>query len=341
MTGLMMVVVLFLAVFAAAQIMRIYELSVKVRQEEEYVVTDKDNNNQGRLMLLFGAGLLGSFIWMMAAWGQVMLPKPASLHGVEIDNLWDISMGLIIFMFFVVQPVLFYFAYKYRGKKSNKATYYEHNDKLEFIWTIVPALALAVLIIYGLTTWSNVMKPTSDDEPIVVELYAKQFGWTARYAGADNTLGYANVRLIEGANTLGVDTNHANSGDDFLATEIHLPVGKPVLFKFRSQDVIHSAYMPHFRAQMNCVPGMETHFQFTPTVTTAEMRQDPEVIAKVDRINAIRSAKGQELYEYDYILLCNKICGSAHYNMQMNIVVESQADYDAWVKEQKTIAETL
>lgn len=341
MTGLMMVVVLFLAVFAAAQIMRIYELSVKVRQEEEYVVTDKDNNNQGRLMLLFGAGLLGSFIWMMAEWGQVMLPKPASLHGVEIDNLWDISMGLIIFMFFVVQPVLFYFAYKYRGKKSNKATYYEHNDKLEFIWTIVPALALAVLIIYGLTTWSNVMKPTSDDEPIVVELYAKQFGWTARYAGADNTLGYANVRLIEGANTLGVDTNHANSGDDFLATEIHLPVGKPVLFKFRSQDVIHSAYMPHFRAQMNCVPGMETHFQFTPTVTTAEMRQDPEVIAKVDRINAIRSAKGQELYEYDYILLCNKICGSAHYNMQMNIVVESQADYDAWVKEQKTIAETL
>jgi cytochrome c oxidase subunit 2 len=341
MTGLMMVVVLFLAVFAAAQIMRIYELSVKVRQEEEYVVTDKDNNNQGRLMLLFGAGLLGSFIWMMAAWGQVMLPKPASLHGVEIDNLWDISMGLIIFMFFVVQPVLFYFAYKYRGKKANKATYYEHNDKLEFIWTIVPALALAVLIIYGLTTWSNVMKPTSDDEPIVVEVYAKQFGWTARYAGADNTLGYANVRLIEGANTLGVDTNHSNAGDDFLATEIHLPVGKPVLFKFRSQDVIHSAYMPHFRAQMNCVPGMETHFQFTPTVTTAEMRQDPEVIAKVDRINAIRSAKGQELYEYDYILLCNKICGSAHYNMQMNIVVESQADYDAWVKEQKTIAETL
>ncbi|MFM1884244.1 MAG: hypothetical protein RL168_428, partial [Bacteroidota bacterium] len=217
----------------------------------------------------------------------------------------------------------------------------EHNDKLEFIWTIVPALALAVLIIYGLTTWSNVMKPTSDDEPIVVEVYAKQFGWTARYAGADNTLGYANVRLIEGANTLGVDTNHSNAGDDFLATEIHLPVGKPVLFKFRSQDVIHSAYMPHFRAQMNCVPGMETHFQFTPTVTTAEMRQDPEVIAKVDRINAIRSAKGQELYEYDYILLCNKICGSAHYNMQMNIVVESQADYDAWVKEQKTIAETL
>ena len=341
MTGLMMVVVLFLAVFAAAQIMRIYELSVKVRQEEEYVVTDKDNSNQGRLMLLFGIGLVVSFFWMVAAWDELALPKPASLHGVQIDQLWDISMGLIVVMFLIVQPILFWFAYKYRGNKANKATFYAHNDKLEFIWTIVPAIALAVLIIYGLTTWSNTMNPSSDEEPMVVEVYAQQFKWTARYSGEDNTLGYANVRLIQGANTVGVDTNHVNSADDFLATEIHLPVGKPVVFKFRSQDVIHSAYFPHFRAQMNCVPGMETHFQFTPTVTTAEMRQDPNVIGKVERINAIRSAKGLELYEYDYILLCNKICGSAHYNMQMNVIVETQAEYDAWVKEQMTISETL
>ncbi|MEK9829287.1 MAG: cytochrome c oxidase subunit II, partial [Schleiferiaceae bacterium] len=261
--------------------------------------------------------------------------------GVQIDQLWDISMGLIVVMFLIIQPILFWFAYKYRGKKSNKATFYAHNDKLEFIWTIVPAIVLAVLIIYGLTTWSNTMNPSTDEEPMVVEVYAQQFKWTARYSGEDNTLGYANVRLIQGANTLGVDTNHANSGDDFLATEIHLPVGKPVLFKFRAQDVIHSAYFPHFRAQMNCVPGMETHFQFTPTVTTAEMRQDPDVIAKVERINAIRSANGLELYEYDYLLLCNKICGSAHYNMQMNVIIETQAEYDAWVKEQKTISETL
>ena len=181
MTGLLMVVVLFLAVFAAAQIMRIYELSAKARQEREYEVTDKDNNTQGRYMLLFGIGLLVSFVWMMMTWGEIMLPKPSSLHGVEIDRLWDISMGLIIFMFFLVQPVLFYFAYKYRGRKDNKATYYEHNNRLEFIWTIVPAIALAVLIIYGLTTWSNVMNPDSEEEPMVVELYAQQFKWTARY----------------------------------------------------------------------------------------------------------------------------------------------------------------
>jgi len=341
MGSIILVIALFLFVYTVALVMRVYELSWKTNPEKEYETTEKDNNMQGKLMLLFGIGLMASFVWMMFAWGDLLLPKPASEHGVEIDNLMNISMGLIIFMFFIVQPVLFWFAYKYRGRKGVKAVFYAHNDKLEFAWTIVPAIALAVLIIYGLTTWSGTMNPSTDEEPMVVEVYAQQFKWTARYSGEDNTLGYANVRLIEGSNVLGVDPNHVHAGDDFITSEIHLPVGKPVVFKFRSQDVIHSAYFPHFRAQMNCVPGMETHFQFTPTVTTAEMRQDPDVIAKVDRINAIRSEKGLERYEYDYILLCNKICGSAHYNMQMNVIVETQEEYDAWVKEQKTISETL
>ena len=73
-----------------------------------------------------------------------------------------------------------------------------------------------------------------------------------------------------------------------LQLNLHLPVGRPVLFKMRSQDVLHSAYMPHFRAQMNCVPGMVTQFGFTPTVTTEEMRQNPDIIEKVAKINKIR-----------------------------------------------------
>lgn len=337
----MTLIVLVLAVLTALQLIRIFELSSKARKQAEYEVTDRDNNNQGWLMLLFGIGLIASFFWMLYTWLPVTLPKPASEHGTEYDSLMKISMLVIITMFVLVQPILFYFAWKYRGAKDRKATYYEHNNRLEFIWTIVPALVLAVLIIYGMTTWSNVMNPKNEQEPLVVEVYAQQFKWTARYAGADNKLGYANVRLIKDANVLGVDTLDALAGDDKIATEIHLPVGRPVLFKFRSQDVIHSAYFPHFRAQMNCVPGMVTQFQFTPTVTTAEMRQDAEVQAKVGRINAIRSAKGEEAYAYDYVLLCNKICGSAHYNMQMNIVVESEEAYAKWLAEQKTVAETL
>ena len=148
----------------------------------------------------------------------------------------------------------------------------------------------------------------------------KQFGWQARYAGADNTLGLGNVNFIDETNNpIGVDLSDPASRDDKPVTELHLPKGKKVLFKFRSQDVLHSAYMPHFRAQMNCVPGMVTQFGFTPKYTTEEMREQSEVMDKTRGINKIRSDKGEDLYEFDYVLLCNKICGASHYNMQMKL----------------------
>ncbi|CAI8320076.1 MAG: Alternative cytochrome c oxidase subunit 2 [Owenweeksia sp. TMED14] len=341
MTGLLLAIVLFLLILAAAQIMRIYELSLKASNKKEYIVTHRNNSNQGRLMLLFGISLLVSFVWMVNAWSPLFLPKPSSAHGLEIDMLWDISMGLIVVTFFIVQPILFFFAYKYRGKEGQKATYYEHNNKLEFIWTIVPAVVLAVLIVYGMTTWSNVWNPDNEEEPLIVEVYAQQFKWTVRYSGTDNTLGNANVRLIKGVNVIGVDTLDPASQDDIITSELHLPLGKPIKFVFRAQDVIHSAYMPHFRAQMNCVPGAQTSFKFTPTITTEEIRMDPDVIAKVGRINKIRREAGKDLYEYDYLLLCNKVCGSAHYNMQMPLIVETEAEYAQWLSEQKTVKESI
>ena len=133
-----------------------------------------------------------------------------------------------------------------------------------------------------------------DENPIEIEVYAKQFQWEARYAGADNTLGLGNVNFIKGTNTMGIDMSDKASLDDKKVTEIHLPKGRKVLFKFRSQDVIHSAYMPHFRAQMNCVPGMVTQFAFTPKYTTEEMRQNPEVVAKTEGINKIREEKKEK-----------------------------------------------
>lgn len=190
-----------------------------------------------------------------------------------------------------------------------------------------------------------------EEEVIYVELYAKQFSWEARYGGDDNALGKANVRFIEGINTVGVDMSDPNAQDDKIVNELHLPVGKKVVFKIRSQDVLHSAYMPHFRAQMNCVPGMVTQFAFTPTVTTDQMRQDPAIVEKVANINIIRAKKSAELvakgetaldpYTFDYLLLCNKICGPSHYNMQMKIVVESEADYKKWLKEKPTLASAI
>jgi cytochrome c oxidase subunit 2 len=268
-----------------------------------------------------------------------------------IDNLMIISMVVIFIVQIVTQFLLHYFAFKYKGEKGKKALFYADNNTLEFIWTIIPVIVLAGLIIYGLFTWNDIMGIDEEDDPMVIELYAQQFNWKARYSGDDNVLGKANVRLIDidRANILGVDENDPNAQDDVIVTELHLPKGRPVLFKMRSQDVLHSAYMPHFRAQMNCVPGMVTQFAFTPTVTTEEMRQNPDIVEKVKNINELRQERkveieeaGQDLlYEFDYLLLCNKICGKSHYNMQMKIIVETQEEFDAWMKEQTTFANSL
>ena len=262
-----------------------------------------------------------------------------------------ISMALIFFVQTFTQFLLHYFAFKYRGKEGQKALYFADNNKLEAIWTIIPVIVLAGLIMYGLYTWNNIMFVDEEDkqDAIVIELYAKQFGWEARYAGEDKTLGKANVRLIEGINTLGVDLADPAAQDDKVVTELHLPVGKKVIFKMRSQDVLHSAYMPHFRAQMNCVPGMITQFSFTPTVTTADMRTDAAIVAKVDKINKIRTKNSAKIvaeggtaldpYTFDYLLLCNKICGSSHYNMQMKIVVDTPEEFKTWLSDKPTLAQ--
>ena len=353
MTGLLTILVLLGITIAIWQMVKIFDLA-QVNKDVSQVANDKDNRVNGYLMLAFLGFIYGITIVSFALWGDLPLTSnSASEHGPEIDRLMIISMVVIFIVQTITQFLLHYFAFKYKGEKGRKALFYADNDKLEFIWTVIPVIVLAGLIMYGLFTWTDIMNVDEDDDPLVVELYAQQFNWKARYAGEDNVLGKANVRLINlnNANILGLDESDPNAQDDVITTELHLPVGRPVLFKMRSQDVLHSAYMPHFRAQMNCVPGMITQFSFTPTVTTEEMRLNPEIYEKVKNINRIRvnkskklQAKGEEpldRYEFDYLLLCNKICGKSHYNMQMKIIVESEEDYNEWLKEQKLFKNSL
>jgi len=351
MTAFLVVLVIILLGVAVWQMGKIFKMSKVKSDSTAEIASEKDNNINGYLMLGFTLFIYLLLIMSYWKWGDVLLPKSASEHGVGIDNLMLITWAVILFVGVLTQWLLHYYAFKYRGEKGKRATFFADNDKLEFIWTIIPVIVLAGLIIYGLFTWTDIMNVDEEENPMVIELYAYQFDWRARYSGEDNTLGDANVRLIEGVNQLGVDASDPNAQDDIVVNELHLPVGRKILFKMRSQDVLHSAFMPHFRAQMNCVPGMITQFAFTPSVTTAEMRQDEYIIAKVNNINELRRAKSEELailgeealepYEFDYLLLCNKICGNNHYNMQMKIIVESEEDYEAWLAEQPTIATTL
>jgi cytochrome c oxidase subunit 2 len=355
MTTLLTIAILLLVSIAVWQITKIFQVAqLNQKVDDSQVANDKDNDWNGKLMFAFLVFIYLITIYSFWAWGDVLLPESASEHGKDYDRLMWISMVLIFFVQIVTQALLHYFSYKYRGIKGLKALFYADNDRLEFIWTIIPVIVLAALILYGLYAWSNIMNFEEDEDALVVELYAQQFNWKARYAGADNVLGDANVRFLQdfdGLNIVGIDASDPNGLDDVVVQELHLPVGRKVIFKMRSQDVLHSAYMPHFRAQMNCVPGMITEFAFTPTTTSEEMRQNPDMVAKVQKINKIRYDKSQELiangeeslesYQFDYLLLCNKICGTSHYNMQMKIIVEEEKDFNAWMAQQRTFAQVI
>ena len=330
-----MIIVAFLAIVTLIQILRVSELMSAVQKQDVNEVNEKDNIFNSKMMFIVGGLFLISFVWQYFEWEHLLLPAASSEHGVIIDELMTFTMLLIIFVFFITHVLLFWYSYKYRkGKGNEDAYYFAHNNKLEIIWTVVPAIVLTGVILYGLSTWNKITNADVKGAQ-VIELYAQQFIWTARYSGADNKLGSAHYKLVSptnpsGTNALGVDTRNndvnATWKDDIITSAadnvVHLVKGQPVLLKLRSKDVIHSAFLPHFRVQMNCVPGMTTQFAFTPTKTTAEMKE----------------TEGED---FDYVLLCNKICGASHYNMQMKFIVETQEEYDTWMSSQKTLSEKL
>ncbi len=438
---LLILLVIVVGIIAVAQLAKIYQLSARLRGHREEDISEADTRLQGSLWIVFMFVLFGTTIWQFVRYGDY-LPPSASLHGEAVDTLMGYNLALVIFVFFVVNALIFIFSFKYRFNKNRKAHFFPHDTRLEVIWTVIPSIVLAVIIIYGLQTWSEMTGEASDDA-LRVELYSKQFDWTARYAGDDDAFGSTNFNLITPLNPLGIvtqdgidqallkiedklaklndelnaekghllaekvelerslhpsddhghsdhghsdhdDAHHEmtegyknnlesrlaaindllNSGtatvmtdaayeakedkihrlkrhrqrilelknyevgdgsdawevgkdDRIVKSEFHLPIGREIEFVFRSRDVLHSAFMPHFRAQMNTVPGLPTRFKIETTITTDSMRT---ILDNPD---------------FNYILLCNKVCGSAHFNMQMTIVVETQEEYDAWLSEQK------
>ncbi len=374
---LVVIGVIILGVIAIAQLIRVYEISSKLRNNNEAEISTRDNKFNANLMLLFMFFFFGGFIWLMFAYGWTGRGEAASVHGKETDWLLNLNFIIIIAVFFLTNFLLFFFAYKYVKKNGIPAYYYPHNNKLEMMWTIAPALVLAVIIILGLRTWNEVTSNASP-ESIRVELFSKQFDWTARYSGADNILGKFDYKLTTDNNELAIMTTNtidsailnmengsdginliesklndeslifsdsdreallvdldrknklirllyqmksrhdpmldARAWDDFIQKDtLYLCKGKEYEFNFRSKDVIHSAYFPHFRAQMNTVPGMTTRMKFIPTLTTLEMREK-----KNDN-------------KFNYVLLCNKICGGAHYKMKMMVVVLEENEYKNWL----------
>lgn len=259
-------------------------------------------------------------IWYAMKAEKNYLPV-ASEHGIVTDNLFWITIAIIGFAFIVTHIFLFYFSYKYQYKADRKAHFFADNNRLEIIWTVIPAIVLAVLVFAGWKTWRDITKEAPKDSE-VIEIIGKQFAWQVRYPGKDTKLGVHNFRYIDATNEMGVDFTDKASLDDFIPREIHIPKGKPVLFKIRARDVLHSVYAPHFRLKMDAVPGMPTRFWFVPNKTTLEMR----------------SETGNNNFNYE--LACAEICGKGHFGMRFLIIVDEPEDYEKWYTSQKSWAES-
>ncbi len=404
-------VFVLLMVFILANVFDIGKYTARITGRQ---TVNQNNVNKWMMLIFFVVGII-AVAWEYKVHGDmILLGDSSSEHGEVYDSMFTITLVITTIVFVATQFLLFWFSFKYAEKPNHKALYYAHNNRLEVFWTIIPAIVLTLLVLRGHQTWKSIVYARDNYKGKMhhIEIFAYQFGWKARYAGADGMLGNVDYKFISGKNELGLayapevdsllvelkariiseemaiknlgktlarlkseykdvenlrdyagmklvqaEIDAINNGeaedelrasikrktkqverieaiknskehfastftsaaiDDVITQEIHLAKDSLVTFDFRSKDIIHSAWLPHFRVQMNVVPGMPTKFTFRPTKTTKE-------------------AKAENGEDFDYYLYCNKICGVSHYNMKIKVVVESQSDVDAWMATQQPV----
>lgn len=339
MTALVVILCLILFAIIIVQIGKVTELAAKIRGEEE--VQDMANRRQASYSLLFMIVFLVACVVSGAYYKNYMLGygphEAASEHGTSIDSLFSVTLFFTGIVFFITQILLFYFAYKFRAQKGRKAAYIAHNNTLELVWTGIPAIVMAYLVIGGLDVWNEVMPDVGpDDEFIEVEATGFQFAWQLRYPGPDGQLGTRDFRMIkEGVNPLGQDWSDVKNHDDFLPNELVLPVNQKVRVRITSRDVLHNFYLPHFRVKMDAVPGMPTYFIFTPTKTTEDYRQQLSEYPEYQVPSPVDSEK--QMWEtFEYELACAELCGKGHYSMKKLVRIVSQEEYEQWLSTQSS-----
>jgi len=304
---------LCVVVAIVGKILRVYDLTQQIQGKKEL----NWNNLMAVICLVFLVfGLYGAY-WEFTVQGTQTLPEAASAHGVKIDEMFTVTTVLTMIVFFVTQILLFTFLFRYKHSSKRKAYYLPHNNTIEKVWTIAPAIVLTILVVFGFFTWQQITNSAEVKGDLNIEITGHQFAWELRYPGKDQKLGIVNYKLVSGTNKLGIDFTDRNSFDDLQADTLVLPVNRSIRLNIRAQDVIHSVYLPHFRVQLNAVPGLPTFFKFVPTITTADMR------------NRLDNPK------FEYLLYCNKICGGIHYNMKKVVRVVSEAEYQDWIAHQK------
>ncbi len=338
MTALVILGIVALIFIVLFQIGKVTEIATGLKDESD--AEERSNFNTGRWLVFFMIAFLifcvGSAIyykdWMLGYGPH----SAASEHGQELDSLFNTTLLFTGIVFVATQIALFWFGYKYRGRRGNKASFISHNNALEIWWSVIPAIVMCGLVAKGLLAWNKTMADITEGEDYIeIEATGQQFGWLLRYPGPDGALGSRNYKLIDGVNVLGQDWMDEKNLDDIQPSEIVLPVGKKVRVRITSKDVLHNFYLPHFRVKMDAVPGIPTYFVFTPKETTEEYREKLRTSGNYDFPYDETDAESAPFWKmFEYELACSELCGKGHWSMRRVLKVVSQTEYDKWLSEQ-------
>jgi cytochrome c oxidase subunit II len=340
MTTLLAIACIVLITVVVIQISKVTDLTARLRGEEEAI--EADNKRTGFYLMLFMVGFLVFCIASAIYYKNWMLGYgphlSASEHGGRLDSLFNVTLFFTGIVFVITQILLFYFAYKYGGRRGRKAMFLAHDTKLEVVWTIIPAVVMTFLVISGLDAWNEVMADVKEGEDYVeIEATGYQFAWHLRYPGPDGKLGARNYKLIDALNPVGQDWTDPKNWDDIHPSEIVLPVGQKVRVRITARDVLHNFYLPHFRLKMDAVPGMPTYFVFTPSKTTEEYRQELAKYPAYQAPSDPADPNSEPLWKvFNYELACAELCGQGHYSMRRLVRIVSQAEYEKWLSEQQS-----
>ncbi|MBK9152273.1 MAG: OmpA family protein [Saprospiraceae bacterium] len=344
MTYLIAFLIIFLLAVIIIQIGKVTELAAKIRGEEE--VARQSSQQQGLWLLIFGIVFLIGCFWSAYYYRNYMFGygplTSASEHGADLDYIFNITLVFTGIVFVITHILLFWYSYKYREQQGQKALFFAHDTKLEYIWTAVPAVVMTLLVSQGLVTWNSIFPTlTEEDKYLEIEATGYQFAWDIRYPGADGKLGNKDFRLIDPAtNSLGVDWTDEYSVDDVIlggTDKIVLPKDSTIKVRITAKDVLHNFYLPHFRVKMDAVPGLPTSFIFKPIMTTEEFRQQLRAYPEWQVPADPNDPEGKQRWEtFEYELACAELCGKGHYSMRRVIEVVSREEYETWIAGQKS-----
>jgi len=235
---------------------------------------------------------------------------PLASNWGMMDRTVDITFWVTGIVFVAVNLFMAYAVIRYRHRDGQRAHYEPENKKLEWWLTGVTSVGIAALLAPGLVVWAKFV--TVPDGTPEVEVLAQQWNFSYRFPGKDGKLGATNMQLVNADNPFGIDPHDANGQDDVLVSnsELHLPLNKPVKIVLRSKDVSHQFAVPQFRVKMDMVPGMITYFWLTPTRTGA------------------------------FDVLCEQLCGMAHFTMHGRVVVDDDQVFQSWLSQQPTYVQS-